>query len=269
MAAVVKSVTCYASGSRTATPTAMGNKSCGPHKGIQVVVDTTVIPGSAPSNVVKIQGYDPLSGKYYNLLTSDPITAVGTVIFRVYPGLIPSTLVSTNGLLAIGTLAKDATAEKFKTTTTAIYFINGVVYAKPATTALVFTANHVVTASKFAVILVQINTAGTISTKVPGSPQTYNDAPTALAALPSPDSGNVALGYIAIAAKAATWTANTDDLTNASDLTTAALTDGSLISLANATLTTVNDTLPPLWRVIVESGNANSATYSVGANLLL
>jgi hypothetical protein len=131
------------------------------------------------------------------------------------------------GLLAIGTLAIDATAEKFKTTTTAYSRIGGIQYSKAAATAIVFSAGHVISASKFGVILIQVNAAGTVSTKVPGATQAYNTAPLALAALPAADAGNVALGYIAIAAKAATWTANTDDLTNGSDLTTASFVDGT------------------------------------------
>lgn len=131
-------------------------------------------------------------------------------------------------LIAKGTLAVSAVAaEKFKTTATAGFHVNGGYYTKAATDNLTFSAAHVVTASKFAVILIQINAAGTVSTKVPGSPQAYNTAALALAALPEPDAGNVALGYIAIAAKAATWTANTDDLTNGSDLTTAAFVDAN------------------------------------------
>ncbi len=145
-------------------------------------------------------------------------------------------------LLRKGTLAIDATPEKFKTTSIAAYRIGGVVYTKAATTAIVFTAAHVVTASKFAVILIQINAAGTVSTKVPLATQAYNSAPLALAALPSPDAGNVSLGYIAIAAKAATWTANTDDLTNGSDLTTAAFVDSD-----EAT------TVPRLFQIVTEA----------------
>lgn len=124
-----------------------------------------------------------------------------------------------------GGLAIHYTPEEFKTTATAVFAINGVAGTKAAATGLTFSAAHVVTASKFGVILVQVNAAGTISTKVPASPQAYDTAAAALAALPEPDAGKVALGYIAIAAKAATWTANTDDLTNGSDLTTATFND--------------------------------------------
>lgn len=127
-----------------------------------------------------------------------------------------------NGVLAVGTLAiSGADAVKFKTTSTAIYVIGGAAYAKVATDELTFTAAHVITASKFGIVLVQINAAGTVSTKVPASPQAYDSAPLALAALPAVDASNVALGYIAIENNAGDWTANTDDLTNASDVTTA------------------------------------------------
>lgn len=139
-----------------------------------------------------------------------------------------------DGLLQSGALAIDAVPEKFKTTATALYRITGVGFRKAATTAIVFSAAHPVTASKFGIILVQINDAGTVSTKIPGATQTtamaYNSAALALAALPAPDAGNIALGYIAIAAKAALWTANTDDLTNGSDLTTATFVNASVLS---------------------------------------
>lgn len=139
-----------------------------------------------------------------------------------------------DGLLQIGTLAIDAVPEKFKTTTVALYRITGVGFRKAATTALTFTAAHVVTASKFGIILVQINDAGTISTKVPAATPTtamaYNTAALALAALPSPDASNIALGYIAIANNAGDWTANTDDLTNGSDVTTATFVDATVLS---------------------------------------
>jgi hypothetical protein len=134
---------------------------------------------------------------------------------------------ATAGLVVDGNLAISATAEKFKTTQTARYSISSVVYELEATDLLTFTAAHVVAASKFGVILVQVNAAGTVSTRVPGATQSYNDAPTALAALPAADAGNVALGYIAIAADAGGWTANTDDMTNASDLTTASFNDAT------------------------------------------
>lgn len=145
-----------------------------------------------------------------------------------------------DGLLAIGTLAVDATAEKFKTTTTAAYRISGIQYVKAAATAIAFTAAHPVTASKFGAILVQINAAGTVSTKISGATQTttqaYDSSALAIAALPAVTAGNVALGYIVIEADSGGWTAITDDLTDASDLTTATFVDATPF---DAFLTTV------------------------------
>ena len=133
-----------------------------------------------------------------------------------------------NGVLSPAGLAIDATPEKFKTTLRFVGRLNGETFGKAATTALTFSAAHVVTASKFGIVLVQITPAGVISTKVPGATQTtamaYNTAALALAALPAVDTGNVAMGYIAIANNAGDWTANTDDLTAASDVTTATFT---------------------------------------------
>lgn len=133
-----------------------------------------------------------------------------------------------NCVLTKSTLIKDVTtAEQFSTSTTSLYRVLGAQYSKTAAVDLTFTAAHVITASKFGAILVQINAAGTISTKVVASPQAYDTAALALAALPSPDAGNIALGYIQIANNTGDWTANTDDLTNGSDVTTAAFVDAS------------------------------------------
>jgi hypothetical protein len=143
-----------------------------------------------------------------------------------------------SAVLQHGTLAVDAVPEKFKTTTTAIWRRGGIQFSKAAQTAIVFTAAHPVTASKFGIILVQVTDAGVVSTKIPGATQTtamaYNTAPLALAALPAVDANNTALGYIAIAAKAALWTANTDDLTNGSDLTTATFVNATAATIPAA-----------------------------------
>jgi uncharacterized membrane protein YfbV (UPF0208 family) len=137
-------------------------------------------------------------------------------------GTIKQGPLAADRLIAPATLAIDAVPEKFKLITlTALYHAGGSQYTKAPATAIVFTAAHVVSAAKFGVVLVQVNAAGTVSTKVPLATQAYTSAALALAALPAPDAGNVALGYIAIAAGVAAWTANTDDLTNGSDVTTA------------------------------------------------
>jgi hypothetical protein len=104
-------------------------------------------------------------------------------------------------------------------TTPDIYYrIGDAVYHKAAVTTQAFTAAHVVTALKWGAIRVQINAAGTISTRVVGSPQAYDSAAAALAACPAAAAGNVSIGVILINAGAGNWTANTDDLTPGSDL---------------------------------------------------
>lgn len=143
---------------------------------------------------------------------------------------------SVNGVLAPAGLAIDTVPEKFKTTLRFVGRYSGETFPKAATTAIVFSAAHVVTASKFGIVLIQITPAGTISTKCPGATQTtamaYNTAALALAALPAVDAGNVAVGYIAIANNAGDWTANTDDLTAASDITSATFTSYPALTFA-------------------------------------
>lgn len=178
-------------------------------------------------------------GKLNAWLSED---AVGDILLRPFLAPNGGYAIGTNGtlfpravgdsVLTKGTIVIDAVPEKFKTTTTMLYKVGGAQYSKAAATAILFSASHVVNSSKFGVILLQINAAGTVSTKVPLSPQVYTTAALALAAIPSADAGNVAIGYIQIAAKAAIWTANTDDLTNGSDLTTAAFVDATEAGLA-------------------------------------
>lgn len=140
-------------------------------------------------------------------------TKAGTVTFNVVMGGLNEIVVAT-------TIAKHSTAEQLATAICRV-IVGGKYVEKAAATAITFTAAHVVTASKYGCILVQIDNAGTISTKVVASTQAYDTAAEALANLPAADTGNVRLGYIAIANNAGDWTANTDDLTDGSDLTTA------------------------------------------------
>lgn len=147
-----------------------------------------------------------------------------------------------NGMKAIGTLAISAVPEKFKTTTTAIYAIAGVFYAKAATDNLVFAAADTINTGAAAgqfwgVWLVQINAAGAISTKSPAADQVYASEALAIAALPAPDAGNVQIGYITVQTKAnIDWVANTDDLTAASDCGAANFYDAPAVPALPAAL---------------------------------
>ena len=95
--------TCYASALRTETPTPMSTvNNTGRDRGLIVVVDTTAVEGAggdAPSTVVTIQGYDSLSAKWYTILASAALTAVGTVVLRVFPGATAASNLTANDVL--------------------------------------------------------------------------------------------------------------------------------------------------------------------------
>lgn len=149
-------------------------------------------------------------------------------------------LAAQDGILSTAGLAINAAPEKFNVGAH-VARVGGVWVEKAADAAKTFSAAHVITANKFGVILVQMTNAGVISTKVPASPQAYNSAGAALAALPAADAGNVAIGYIAIENNAGDWTANTDDLTDASDVTTATFnnTAADILSVLTGTIAPV------------------------------
>jgi len=76
--------TLLASAARTATPTKVDQTNYN-GRSLIVVIDVTVVPGSAPSTVFTIQGKDGASGKYYTILASAAITGTGTTVLRVSP----------------------------------------------------------------------------------------------------------------------------------------------------------------------------------------
>lgn len=157
-------------------------------------------------------------------------------VFAPYSQSVSVTATLADGVLVDGDLAISATAEKFKTTATAYYRISGVQYSKAATDNLVFSAAHTINTAGAAgtywgAFLVQINAAGTVSTKVVSADQVYATEALAIAALPAADAGNVALGYITVNSSEATaWTANTDDLTDGSDCVEANFADSAVAS---------------------------------------
>jgi hypothetical protein len=77
----------YTSAARTATPTKVIFSNHQNATGIVVVIDATT--AGSPSVVFKIQGYDRVSGKFWDILTSAAVTATGTTVLKVYPGLTP------------------------------------------------------------------------------------------------------------------------------------------------------------------------------------
>jgi hypothetical protein len=144
-----------------------------------------------------------------------------------------------NGVLQIGTLLISATAEDFKTTTTLYWRRNGIQFTKAATDNLSFTANDTIntgaaTGMFWGVWLVQIDDAGTITTKSPAEDQVYTTEALAIAALPAVDAGNTAIGYITVQTEAdVDWVANTDDLTPTGDCTDANFYDATPVTLTD------------------------------------
>ncbi len=81
--------TLYQVAAITATPAVViQNDTTSPRRGGQFVIDVTA--GSTLSLTPTIDGLDTLSGKWYNLLTGTALTATGTTVLRVYPGLTPA-----------------------------------------------------------------------------------------------------------------------------------------------------------------------------------
>lgn len=126
------------------------------------------------------------------------------------------------------------------------YLINGTPYKKAAVTAgTELPVGYTVAASKFGIIHLYINAAGTITFGFPAAAQSYATAVAAIAAasLIVTDSTGVDvnslcfIGRVLIVADVGGWTANTDDMTDASDLTTAHFTDAMKNWFVIATVT--------------------------------
>lgn len=146
-----------------------------------------------------------------------------------------------NGVVQIGTLAvSGVAAEKFKTTTVLYWRRLGIQFTKAATDNLTFTAAHTINTGaaagiKYGVFLIQISDTGTVATKVPSADQVYTTAAAALAAKPAVDSGYTEIGSLVIGAKTgASWTANTDDMTAASDCASIVIYDATPVTLPAA-----------------------------------
>jgi len=121
--------------------------------------------------------------------------------------------------IAIGSTAERVANGAFN------YRLAGTNYSKAAVAAgSVFTAAHVVSATKYGVVLLYVDSSGNISSTVPAATQAYATAELAHVAgdaIQTSGHGTVYIGRILINADAGDWTANTDDMTDASDLTTA------------------------------------------------
>lgn len=102
------SMTVLESAARTTTQSVewQGNLSC---KGVEVFIDVTAVGMPGPSLTVAINNVDPISGKARAVLTSAAITATGTTVLRVYPGITASANVAASDFIApFGTITVTA-----------------------------------------------------------------------------------------------------------------------------------------------------------------
>lgn len=87
----------FASAARTASTNSADFENMN-GRGLKLVIDVTAV-GAAPSVVFTIQGKDPASGKYYDLLASAAITATGTTVLTIFPDATVTANVSANDVL--------------------------------------------------------------------------------------------------------------------------------------------------------------------------
>lgn len=94
---MAKHQTVYASAARTATPTAVSIPT-GRYRYLHLTMDITAVTAT-PALTITIDGLDPGTGKYYNLLTSTALATVSTTTLRVGPGLTNSANLIANDVL--------------------------------------------------------------------------------------------------------------------------------------------------------------------------
>lgn len=91
-----RSMTLLASASRTTTQTS-ANLDNSTGNTIHLILDMTVV--GTGSVTVTIDGYDRISGKYYNLLTGAAVTTNSTNVYKVGPGLTAAANAAANDYL--------------------------------------------------------------------------------------------------------------------------------------------------------------------------
>ncbi len=155
----------------------------------------------------------------WSSLAATPISAVTVVLQGSSTNADEKNGVITNPTFAIGSAAAKFSNAAFD------FIVDGTSATKAVNTiGTVFTAAHVVSSSKYGVINIYIKSDGTWLTKVPKTPQDYASAALAHTAgdgIAAPAAAYIYVGRILIANDSSTWTANTHNLTNAGDVTTA------------------------------------------------
>lgn len=90
--------TLHASAARTATPTTVTQTNYRGERGGHFVIVVTAT-AATPSVVPAIEGYSTAADAWYPILTGAAITATGTTVLRVYPGITAAANTAASDLL--------------------------------------------------------------------------------------------------------------------------------------------------------------------------
>lgn len=86
-------------------------------RGVIIVFDM-IDASASPSVTLNIAGDEPVTGTGWNILVGNPITANGTYIYKVYPGLIPVANAVANDILprtwGVGVTPNNANAASYE-----------------------------------------------------------------------------------------------------------------------------------------------------------
>jgi len=68
-------------------------------RGVSVVMDVTARSGGGQKIRCVVQGFDPVSGKYYDIALGVEDSNLTTKVLNIYPGILPSTNIDVNNVL--------------------------------------------------------------------------------------------------------------------------------------------------------------------------
>jgi hypothetical protein len=204
-------------------------------QGPKAVNNNTLTLTPSVDNFVEIDDNGVISARVTNfttsytplyIITTNADYMIGIEDWRGAPRIPDLIQGQQDGMCAIGTITvSGGDATKFKTTTTAVFQIAGVYYTKAATDALVFSTAGTINVAGAAgtahwgAWVVQIDSAGAVTTRAVGGGTTDQDYATealakAAAVALGPASAKAQLGVITVQGLASTsWVAITSNLT--------------------------------------------------------
>lgn len=89
--------TAFSSAARTAAQYNSADTANITGRGVIVIVDVTA--ATSGNYTFKVQGKDPASAKYFDILTSAAVSGTGTTVLRVYPGITTAANVAVSDVL--------------------------------------------------------------------------------------------------------------------------------------------------------------------------